>query len=33
VSAIKWEAEQYIPLPLEEVNMDFSIVGETKDEN
>lgn len=30
-SAIKWEAEQYIPLPLEEVNMDFSIVGESKD--
>ncbi|KKS84501.1 MAG: Type IV pilus assembly protein PilM [Candidatus Gottesmanbacteria bacterium GW2011_GWA1_43_11] len=30
-SAIRWEAEQYIPLPLEEVNMDFSIVGESKD--
>ncbi len=30
-SAIKWEAEQYIPLPLAEVEMDFSIVGETKD--
>lgn len=30
-SAIKWEAEQYIPLPLEEVQMDFSIVGESKD--
>lgn len=30
-SAIKWEAEQYIPLPLEEVEMDFSIVGESKD--
>ncbi len=27
-SAIKWEAEQYVPLPLEEVQMDFSIVGE-----
>jgi type IV pilus assembly protein PilM len=32
-SAIKWEAEQYIPLPLEEVNMDFSIVGESKDKD
>ncbi|RJR15194.1 type IV pilus assembly protein PilM [Candidatus Microgenomates bacterium] len=32
-SAIKWEAEQYIPLPLEEVNMDFSIVGEAKDKD
>jgi type IV pilus assembly protein PilM len=30
-SAIRWEAEQYIPLPLEEVQMDFSIVGESKD--
>lgn len=30
-SAIKWEAEQYIPLPLEETQMDFSIVGESKD--
>lgn len=30
-SAIKWEAEQYIPLPLEEVNMDFSIVGQSQD--
>lgn len=32
-SAIKWEAEQYIPLPLDEVNMDFSIVGESKDKD
>ncbi len=31
-SAIRWEAEQYIPLPLSEVQMDFSIVGETIDE-
>ncbi|KKS40221.1 MAG: type IV pilus assembly protein PilM [Candidatus Gottesmanbacteria bacterium GW2011_GWB1_43_11] len=30
-SAIKWEAEQYIPLPLAEVQMDFSIVGESLD--
>lgn len=25
-SAIKWEAEQYIPLPLEQVNMDYTIL-------
>ena len=25
-SAIQWEAEQYIPLPLEQVNLDFSIL-------
>lgn len=31
-SAIKWEAEQYIPLPLEEVQMDFSMLGESADE-
>lgn len=31
ISAIKWEAEQYIPLPLEEVQMDFSVVGESRD--
>lgn len=30
-SAIRWEAEQYIPMPLEEVIMDFSVVGESKD--
>lgn len=30
-SAIKWEAEQYIPKPLNEVQMDFSIIGESKD--
>ena len=30
-SAIKWEAEQYIPLALDDVFMDFSIVGESKD--
>lgn len=30
-SAIKWEAEQYVPLPLAEVQMDFSIIGETTD--
>lgn len=26
--ALKWEAEQYIPFPLEEVNLDFSILAE-----
>lgn len=31
-SAIRWEAEQYIPLPLEEVHMDFSIVGKSLDQ-
>lgn len=30
-SAIKWEAEQYIPLPLTEVNLDFTVVGDVKD--
>ncbi len=30
-SAIKWEAEQYIPLPLDQVNIDFSVLRETKE--
>jgi len=30
-SAIRWESEQYIPLPLDQVNMDFSIVSDGKD--
>lgn len=30
--AIRWEAEQYIPLPLEEVQMDFNMLGESIDE-
>lgn len=30
-SAIKWEAEQYIPLPLDQVNLDFSVLREAKD--
>ncbi|MBI2404694.1 type IV pilus assembly protein PilM [Candidatus Gottesmanbacteria bacterium] len=30
-SAIKWEAEQYIPLPLDQVNIDFSILRESKE--
>jgi type IV pilus assembly protein PilM len=30
-SAIRWEAEQYIPLPLEQVNMDFSVLRDTRD--
>ena len=29
-SAIQWEAEQYIPLPLEQVNMDFSVIRDAK---
>jgi len=27
-SAIRWEAEQYIPLPLDQVNLDFSVLRE-----
>lgn len=30
-SAIRWEAEQYIPLPLEQVNIDFSILRDIKE--
>ncbi len=30
-SAIKWEAEQYIPLPLDQVNIDFSVLREAKE--
>ena len=29
-SAIQWEAEQYIPLPLDQVNMDFTILRDAK---
>lgn len=29
-SAIKWEAEQYIPLPLEQVNLDFTVLRDAK---
>lgn len=29
-SAIKWEAEQYIPLPLDQVNIDFTILRDGK---
>jgi len=32
-SALKWEAEQYIPVPLEEVNLVHQIVGQFKDKN
>jgi type IV pilus assembly protein PilM len=28
-SAIKWEAEQYIPLPLDQVNVDFTVLRES----
>jgi len=30
-SAISWEAEQYIPLPLDQVNLDYSILREAKE--
>ncbi|MBI5449696.1 type IV pilus assembly protein PilM [Candidatus Gottesmanbacteria bacterium] len=30
-SAIQWEAEQYIPLPLEQVNVDFTVLRESKE--
>lgn len=30
-SAIKWESEQYIPLPLDQVNMDFTVLSDGKD--
>lgn len=29
-SAIRWEAEQYIPLPLDQVNLDFTILRDAK---
>lgn len=29
-SAIKWEAEQYIPLPLDQVNVDFTVLRDSK---
>lgn len=32
-SAIKWEAEQYIPMPLEEVVLSYQLVGEVKEDN
>lgn len=31
-SALRWQAEQYIPLPLSEVNMDFSIISRPKND-
>lgn len=30
-SAIKWEAEQYVPIPLDEVNLDYQIVAKIKE--
>lgn len=30
-SAISWEAEQYIPLPLEQVNLDFTVLRDGKE--
>jgi len=32
-SAIKWEAEQYVPIPLEEVTLDFQVMREFDQEN
>lgn len=32
-SQIQLEADQYIPFPLEEVNMDFEVLGETEDQD
>ncbi len=29
-SALRWQAEQYIPLPLDQVNMDFSLLRDAK---
>lgn len=29
-SALKWEAEQYIPLPLDQVNLDFTVLRDEK---
>ncbi|MFZ5845380.1 MAG: type IV pilus assembly protein PilM [Patescibacteria group bacterium] len=31
VSAIRWEAEQYIPLPLDQVNVDFTVLRESRE--
>lgn len=31
IQAIKWEAEQYIPLPLDQVNLDFSVLRDSKE--
>ena len=30
-SALQWEAEQYIPLPLDQVNVDFSVLRDSKE--
>lgn len=30
-SAIKWEAEQYIPLPLDQVNVDYTVLRDAKE--
>jgi len=30
ISALKWEAEQYVPIPLNEVTLTHQIIGETK---
>jgi type IV pilus assembly protein PilM len=31
ISALKWEAEQYVPIPLNEVTLTHQIIGETKE--
>jgi len=31
ISALKWEAEQYIPIPLAEVTLTHQVIGETKE--
>src|SRR3989344_2825262 len=31
IQALRWEAERYIPLPLEEVNMDFAVLARYPD--
>lgn len=31
-AALKWEAERFIPIPLEEVSYDYQVVGQTKED-
>lgn len=32
ISALKWEAEQYVPIPLTEVTLTHQVIGETKED-
>jgi len=32
ISALKWEAEQYVPIPLAEVTLTHQVIGETKED-